>query len=65
MPGGVDTERVHAGVRLFGGVEIRGPVGSTSLADAKQRAIVARLAVDAGRPVSAEQTLHRKGDGTP
>jgi DNA-binding SARP family transcriptional activator len=57
MPGSLDTERVHAGVRLFGGVEIHGPAGSTSFAGAKQRAIAARLAVDAGRPVSAEQLV--------
>src|SRR5262245_62170178 len=47
-----------AEVRLFGGVEFRGPGGVTALSGAKQRAIAGRLALDAGRSVSADQLIH-------
>jgi predicted ATPase/DNA-binding SARP family transcriptional activator len=44
-------------VRLFGGVEFCGAGGATTFAGAKQRAIAARLALDPGHAVSAEQLV--------
>src|SRR5688572_12711594 len=44
-------------VRLFGGVEFSGPGGTTTFSGAKQRAIAARLALDPGRTLSAEQLV--------
>ena len=44
-------------VRLFGGVEFCGAGGATTFAGAKQRAIAARLALDPGRAMSAEQLV--------
>jgi predicted ATPase/DNA-binding SARP family transcriptional activator len=52
----VSGEAVIA-VRLFGGVEVRGPGGSTTLSGSKQRAIAARLALDVGRAVSVERVV--------
>src|SRR5262245_50507317 len=46
-----------AEVRLFGGVEFRGPGGVTALSGAKQRAIAGRLALDAGRTVTADRLI--------
>lgn len=43
--------------RLFGAFEIHGPAGSSTLAGAKQRAIVSRLAIDAGRVVSGDHLV--------
>ncbi|HZI45500.1 MAG TPA: BTAD domain-containing putative transcriptional regulator, partial [Ilumatobacter sp.] len=51
------TRTDGAALRLFGGVEVSGPLGVTSLTGAKQRALVARLAIDAGHAVSPEQLV--------
>ena len=53
-------------IRLFGGVEVRGPDGSTSFGGAKQRAIVARLAIDPGHEVSVDRLIDAVwGDAAP
>ena len=44
-------------VRLFGEIEVFGRFGSTGFAGNKQRSVLARLALDAGRVVSIEELI--------
>ncbi|MFF5104180.1 BTAD domain-containing putative transcriptional regulator [Streptomyces sp. NPDC000134] len=52
-------------IRILGPVELRGNRQADSLGSAKERLVLAALALDAGRPVSVETLIHRLWDDTP
>ncbi|GGV04032.1 AfsR/SARP family transcriptional regulator [Streptomyces spectabilis] len=53
------------GIRVLGPVELRGAGPGERLGSAKERLVLAALALDAGRPVSLDTLIHRLWDDAP
>ena len=62
---GRDTDRVPAVLRIFGLIEVVVPRGDVVLGGAKERCLLAVLAVHAGEVVAEELSWTRCGRGTP
>lgn len=51
--------------RVLGTIEVAGPIATSSPPGAKERAILARLLLDAGRPVPIDELLDAAWEGVP
>src|SRR4051812_17188843 len=51
--------------RVLGTIEVAGPTATSSPPGAKERAILARLLLDAGRPVPVDELLEAGWEGVP